>query len=329
MPGLTLDSPSGQAEGRLWAVRLAPDASAPQPVEFPLEDRPGWVWVHFDLVNANARQGLLRCALPGPVAAMFLELDEAPRIIAEDGWLAGVLPDFEHSTEKDEVRTGTLRFFLGENLLVSGRRQALRGPHEVWRSVSQGNLPPRADGAFQRLRRAFLDEAARLAGVLQSDLDRVEDDLLETEGQSRRRARAAALLGRVRQRITRLQRSTKPLARLTIADGAPAWLDRAGMEALHRRTLAVLDDLGAVQDRSHALQDELEARSNEETNRRLYLLSVLTAILAPTTLITGFFGMNTGGLPWTQTVHGTVLATGLLASAVALMLYILRRNGML
>jgi Mg2+ and Co2+ transporter CorA len=91
----------------------------------------------------------------------------------------------------------------------------------------------------------------------------------------------------------------------------------------------VLDDLGAVQDRSHALQDELEARSNEETNRRLYLLSVLTAILAPTTLITGFFGMNTGGLPWTQTVHGTILATGLLASAVGLMLWLLRRNGML
>ena len=329
MPSLTLDAPSAQAEGRLWAVRLAPGASAPQPVELPLDAGPGWVWIHFDLVNANARQGLLRCSLPGPVASMFLELDETPRIIAEDGWLAGVLPDFEHSTEKDEVRTGALRFFLGENVLVSGRRQALRGPHEVWRSVSQGNLPSRADAAFQRLRRAFLDEGARLAGVLQSDLDRVEDDLLETEGQSRRRTRAAALLGRVRQRITRLQRATKPLARLTIADGTPAWLDRDGMEALHRRTLGVLDDLGAVQDRSHALQDELEARSNEETNRRLYLLSVLTAILAPTTLITGFFGMNTGGLPWTQTVHGTILATGLLGSAVGLMLWILRRNGML
>jgi len=157
----------------------------------------------------------------------------------------------------------------------------------------------------------------------------VEDDLLETEGRARRRVRAAALLGRVRQRITRLQRATKPLARLSLGERAPAWLDRDGMEALHRRTLAVLDDLGAVQDRSHALQDELEAQSNEETNRRLYLLSVLTAILAPTTLITGFFGMNTGGLPWTQLPHGTVLATGLLAGTVGLMLWVLRRSGML
>ena len=306
-----------------------PGASAPEPTEHPLEEGPGWVWIHFDLVNANARQGLLRCALPGPVAAMFSEVDETPRLIAEEGWFAGVLPDFEHGAEPGEVKTGALRFFLGEKLLVSGRRQPLRGPHDVWRALSQGALPPRPDVAWQRIRRAFLDEASRLAGVLQADLDRVEDDLLETEGQSRRRARAGALLGRVRQRITRLQRATKPLARLTIDSGAPRWLDMDGMEALHRRTLGVLDDLGAVQDRSHALQDELEARSNEETNRRLYLLSVLTAILAPTTLITGFFGMNTGGLPWTQNLHGTALAVGLLASAVGLMLWLLRRNGML
>jgi Mg2+ and Co2+ transporter CorA len=321
--------PAARADGRLWAVRFLPDASAPQPVENPFESGPGWTWAHFDLVNAGARQALAGGKLPPAVAALFVELDEAPRLVAEEGWLAGVLPDFEHGTEANDARTGVLRFFLSERLLVSGRRQPLRGVHEVWRGVSGGVLPPRADTAFQRIRRAFLDEAARLAAVLQSDLDKVEDDLLETEGRARRRARAGALLGRVRQRITRLQRATKPLARLSLGDDAPAWLDLGGMEALHRRTLAVIDDLGAVQDRSHALQDELEARSNEETNRRLYLLSVLTAILAPTTLITGFFGMNTGGLPWTQLPHGTVLATGLLAGTVGLMLWILRRSGML
>lgn len=91
----------------------------------------------------------------------------------------------------------------------------------------------------------------------------------------------------------------------------------------------MLDDLGAVQDRSHALQDELNARQNEETNRRLYILSVVTVVLAPTTLITGFFGMNTGGLPWTQLPYGTAVATGLLAGAIGLVLHLLRRGGML
>jgi len=39
----------------------------------------------------------------------------------------------------------------------------------------------------------------------------------------------------------------------------------------------------------------------QRTNRNLYFLSILTALLMPATLVTGFFGMNTGGLPF---AHG-------------------------
>jgi len=98
---------------------------------------------------------------------------------------------------------------------------------------------------------------------------------------------------------------------------------------MRRHTLAVLDDLHALQDRSRALQDELNARQTEEGNRRLYVLAVVTSVLAPTTLVTGFFGMKTGGMPWTQLPHGTWLASGLLLASVAAMLWLLRRGGLL
>jgi len=327
MPAVALES--RPADGRLWAVRIEPGAGVPSPVEDPLAQGPGWVWAHFDLVNPNASRGLRALGLSPDVLALFIEADETPRILSEEGWLAGVLPDFERNPDADEVKTGAVRFFLAQDRLISARRMPLRGVHTAWRGLSGGAPPRSPDACFQRIRRGFLDECARLAAVLQADLDRVEDDLLESEGASRRQSRARALLGRVRQRIARLQRLTKPLARITPAEALPAWVDGDEMAATQRRTLSVIDDLHAVEDRSHALQDELAARQNEETNRRLYLLSVLTAILAPTTLITGFFGMNTGGLPWTQLPHGTALAVGLLATTIGLMLLLLRRSGML
>jgi zinc transporter len=39
------------------------------------------------------------------------------------------------------------------------------------------------------------------------------------------------------------------------------------------------------------------ARLSEETNRNLFILSVVTVIFLPMTLITGIFGMNVAGLP--------------------------------
>jgi Mg2+ and Co2+ transporter CorA len=64
---------------------------------------------------------------------------------------------------------------------------------------------------------------------------------------------------------------------------------------------AALDDIAALYDRARSLQDELTTRLTEETNRRLYIVSVVTTLFMPATFITVFFGMNTDGLLWAAT----------------------------
>jgi zinc transporter len=57
-------------------------------------------------------------------------------------------------------------------------------------------------------------------------------------------------------------------------------------------------DLEQLQERAVMLQTELSGRLAELTNRNLYVLSIITAVFLPLTLISGIFGMNVGGLPW-------------------------------
>jgi Mg2+ and Co2+ transporter CorA len=322
--------PKARADGQLWAVHITPDGQVTDADAVGMASpADGWSWVHFDLLSAGAHEGLSRSGLPDPVRRMFTGPDETARFHVEAEWVAGVVPDFEHGCEGDDVRTGALRFFATERRLVSGRRTPLQSVNQLWRTLRTTPPPNRPDNALQRMRRLFVDELARLTGVLQRELDAVEDDLLETESPVRRQARAGSKLGRVRQRVAKLQRVTKPLARLEPENDLPPWTDVAGFESMRRHTLAVLDDLHALEDRAHALQDELTARQNEEANRRLYVLAVVTSVLAPTTLVTGFFGMNTGGMPWTQLPHGTWLASGLLVVSVGAMVWLLRRGGLL
>ena len=49
-----------------------------------------------------------------------------------------------------------------------------------------------------------------------------------------------------------------------------------------------LDDITALSDRGRSLQDELTTRLTEETDRRLYIVSVVTALFMPATFVTGF-----------------------------------------
>jgi magnesium transporter len=46
-------------------------------------------------------------------------------------------------------------------------------------------------------------------------------------------------------------------------------------------------------------------QTNEEMNRIIYTLTLLSAIFLPLNLVVGFFGMNTTSLPFTQTDGGT------------------------
>ncbi len=55
-------------------------------------------------------------------------------------------------------------------------------------------------------------------------------------------------------------------------------------------------------------------RTNEKMNRMIYLLTIISAIFLPLNLVVGFFGMNTGGLPFAEGTSGTVKALLLMAT---------------
>ena len=56
------------------------------------------------------------------------------------------------------------------------------------------------------------------------------------------------------------------------------------------------------------LYEFFKAKQDEKMNKIMFILTILSSIFLPLTLITGFFGMNTGGLPWTNDPQGTIKA---------------------
>src|SRR5207244_834290 len=59
-------------------------------------------------------------------------------------------------------------------------------------------------------------------------------------------------------------------------------------------------DIVELRERSRLLEEELHFKMEEESNRHLHTLSIVTTMLLPPTLVTGIFGMNTKDLPFTD-----------------------------
>jgi magnesium transporter len=56
------------------------------------------------------------------------------------------------------------------------------------------------------------------------------------------------------------------------------------------------------------LYDFYKTRQDEKMNNIMFVLTLISGIFLPLTLITGFFGMNTGGLPLANDPNGTLKA---------------------
>ena len=102
---------------------------------------------------------------------------------------------------------------------------------------------------------------------------------------------------------------------------------REAAERLFRRIEELDQEVLEIQDRARFLQDEIAAKIAGRTNRNVYVLSVLTAMLMPATLVTGVFGMNTNDLWLEHSGHGTLIAIFIAAIASAAVLLLLRRLG--
>jgi len=301
-------------DGRAWALRINND-----------DGTDGFEWLHFDLVHAQARQTIeAGLSLPEFARGVLTGTDETPRIVAEGDVVAGVLPTYARTGDTNEFAIAYWHFAMTPWRLVTGRRRAARSLARIYETVRGGTRPASPAALVDRCIADFAHEVRDRLSTIGKSLDPVEDVLIEPQ----RRGPPTDLggrLGAARREATQLMRVLGPLSRAMDAsdEDAPAWVV---FDAAHRAVHGALDDITALQDRARSLQDELATRLTEETNRRLYIVSVVTTVVMPATLLTGFFGMNTGGLPWGGDgfPHGTLYAALICIGAVISTLAILR-----
>jgi Mg2+ and Co2+ transporter CorA len=290
------------------------------------EPGPGYLWLHVNLADNRATTWLHGLdALPEEAKDVMLEAGSHDRIDIAGHVLAGAFVDMRLDFSNATEDMAQLRFILGPRFLITGRRQSLRSIEATRASILAGTAIDTPIDLFEAIVDRETDALATAATQLAQSVDRIEDrilgDQIDDEPQK---------LGTLRRRAVGLHRQLARLMSLfRRVEQAPASRlpsdIRAAAGRIAQRLESVNQEVVSSQDRARLLQDEVAAKMAAQTNRQLYVLSLLTAVFLPATLVTGLFGMNTKGLPWESDEHGFLLAS-LLAGAAALLVYVLLRR---
>ena len=317
--------------GLIWACQRLPNGAirtlSKGDFGEALASRQGWVWLHVDLVDQRAHSWIGdNCGLPDGVHALLASHHEGLALRHEAGVVHGACADFHAELDHGFSGIGRLVFAVSEHLLVTGRRHTLSTPEATRKALMAGARPDTAFDLFGMLIGAFCQQVGEHLGGGNRQLDEVEDRIVAGRISNERRTLMA-----VRRLALSIHRPVAALAAQLHNEDRRAWdLPDAGHTTLHRleHRLSELDrDVVTTNERARLLQEELAADLDEESNRSLRALAVMSALLLPGTLIVGIFGMNTAGLPLAETPGGFWIALGLTALATALFSLVLKRAG--
>lgn len=275
------------------------------------------IWLHFRQSDVRV-QSWLKSFEPIPIHWRELLLDTDPhlRIETSPRAFAGVLGDFHFEFDGDADMLGSVRFYIDEHLIITTRLHALKALDCVRGDVRSGLVVTSPTDILFRFLEDMMDLMAAHAQKQSEVVDRIEDLVLKD-----RFLQESEELGTVRRLLTRLRRmvDAQRHAMAQLAHRPPSWFPeetRAEVRRIIERLNATFLDLDAIQERARLLQDEIAGRIANATNRNLYIISLLTAIFLPITLISGIFGMNVGGLPWEGQPLGFGLVIGLMAVTI-------------
>jgi zinc transporter len=324
------DQPADRARaaipGLVWAFRIHPDGTATSlPVDQPIAGQDGLLWLHLNLADARSLLWLASAEIPAPARALLLSKDTYQQLHASDDSVYGVIADLLRDIGEATEDTGFLRFVMTERLLLSGRHQALCAVDATRRAIEAGHRIESVAGLIEAIVENVADTMERITDRISQSLDKVEEKVLSDDTYDLRQD-----LGRLRRTCVRLHRQLSGL-RLVFhrldRDGAatmkPALRLRAGK--LAQRLDGLDHSVVEMRERSRLLQEELHLKIEEQGNNSLRVLSVLTALLMPPTLITGVFGMNTKGLPFSE-LDSAFLWAALLMALSSLGAYLLMKR---
>ncbi|MBD3800640.1 MAG: magnesium transporter [Campylobacterales bacterium] len=185
------------------------------------------------------------------------------------------------------------------------------GPHRI------------IDLIIDRLLKGFNGYLERVADMEERlYADRAESDFMtQWLGLKRDILRVERVLARTTTVLAEVTQHYKPLERFPVDHYADLHehTDRLLRSAVHQ--LSKLD----------YIYNFHNARTNEKMNRLIYMLTIISATFLPLNLVVGFFGMNTGGLPFAENPTGTLNAVMLmvllfLLTSAMLLLWHLRRG---
>lgn len=286
----------------------------------------GVLWVHL-IYSSEAVQNWLadESGLSLITCESLLEQETRPRVVVSEDGLLVILRGVNCNPGADPEDMVALRMLFAENRVITMRHRRVMAIDDIQKEIETNKGPLSSADFLITVCARITDRMGDVIADIDDSIDELEDEVLTVESHELRPRLAA-----MRRQTISLRRYIAPqrdvLTRL-YNERVP-WIsdvDKAHLREIGERTSRFVEDIDSARDRAAITHEELNSRLSEQTNKAMFLLSIVAAIFLPLGLLTGLLGINVGGIPGSENPWAFAIVTLLLIGIGLALVFLFKR----
>lgn len=299
---------------------------------FKYRDSDCMSWVNIDgLRKADVETICTHFEIHPLIMEDILSVDQRPKMDEVEGVLYCLLNMLYFNPEKKAVETEQISIVLGKNFVISFQEDANRDVFDPIRTklkIAKSQIRQRtADYLLYVMLDLIVDNYFLVMEKLGEQLEILEEEVVRKSN-----TRSLARINQLRKELIVLKRNIAPVRDLI------AGIIRSESELLDDRTTKYYKDVydhiiqafdlsENYRDVMMSMQDLYVSNVNLRLNEVMKVMTIVTCLLAPATVIGGIFGMNFDIIPYAHHSWGFYFAVAIMLIVPLIMLYIFKRRG--
>lgn len=291
-------------------------------------DRNGKIlWVHFDYSSSEAVDWITNKSEIDSIAIDALLTEETrPRTTILDDSLLIALRGVNLEPKSKPEDMISIRLFITPTLIISTRKRDLLTIKEIADNLKKGVGPKSSSEFLIELTYRIIERMEDIIDNIEDRADQLEENIINSSDLKYRNEILA-----IRRESIVLRRYLFPQkeAMNKLYHDKITWIneyERIELREINDQLIRHIEELDTIKDKVTLIQEELSNMLSDQMNKKMYMLSIISAIFLPLTFLTGLLGINIDGIPGAKNENAFLIFCVMLIVVVSIQYVIFKKK---
>ena len=285
------------------------------------------LWIHFDYSSPQAIDWITNKSNIDSIAIDALLTEETrPRTTILDDSLLIALRGVNLEPKSKPEDMISIRLFITPTLIISTRKRDLLTIKEIADNLKKGVGPKSSSEFLIELTYRIIERMEDIIDNIEDRGDQLEENIINSSDLKYRNEILA-----IRRESIVLRRYLFPQkeAMNKLYHDKITWIneyERIELREINDQLIRHIEELDTIKDKVTLIQEELSNMLSDQMNKKMYMLSIISAIFLPLTFLTGLLGINIDGIPGAKNENAFLIFCVMLIVVVSIQYVIFKKK---